>query len=1032
MDTKKYSLPDIEGTIFALESIIPSLPRFGRRRAFYLIRLGTWRFDHYIQSGSKEQLDKSILHLVEAQLLSVKPTATSILLFHILVNYLFCRLVKFKQSDDVESCVKYLRYLRNQRCQLEVTPHEDVTLNLVRALEIRVELNTCDIKEDIKEMTILCRELLNSDISGSVLENQLLSLPIAFDNLKIVPNMLPVEEVLDPLIEFFREAIVRLPYSYHLSLALAIFLAHRFYQNHSIIDSEEAITILKKILTFPSDLPQDHRSQFQDAALAGIAGISYRRFSLSNMPEYLEEATFLSRVYHSSASRDHPLRPLLSQRLAYLTEQREIEFGVEEGRYRDPDVFKLPCLSSLAASITDPNSSISDEQWEQHLRALDSMKHTDDIAEIEEAIKYCRLVLASSHCVPSLEHRNHVKLYVALGSLLFHAFRRTGKLEYIDESIAVLHDGLKTYDTPDDRFTLAFGGVLSLTARILQCQQKEDVDELIQIFASLTNDDTRLGPSYRFRFSYAWATLADCFGHPSLTDAYENVFKEMQDYLSYAPTLESQHYRLVSMREGFQDLPLFYASYQIKKGQPRKAIETLERGRALLWSEMRDFRTSTDQLRAVDPTLAAEFEAINKDLEQVTMSMAPCGNMETESIKVEDSWTTDPFSHLVAKQRQFLGDRNKLISRIRALPNFGNFLEPPSFDVLRSAALHGPVIIINHCMWRSDLLVLFRDSLSLITTTHDFYRLAIELGDRLVNARKHRRLESKEYGRALRSVLQSLYELVGKPVIEELRKMKIPEQSRVWWCPTSVFCHLPLHAMGPIPSDDGVTRYFSDIYIPSYTPSLSALIASHKPQAEGQTFQKPSILLVAQPESLKHAIPEIWTIQRLTTTVTSLISKNATPSSVVEGLRHHQFSHFVCHGKLEEGKPFNASFKLSGGRKLTLLEIVRSQLPTAEFAFLSACHTAELTEKSIPGEALHLTAAMQYCGFRSVVGTMWEMADQDGQYLAEDFYKSILSSDEPGVPYYERSARALRDAVKKLRSKKASLERWVNYVHYGA
>jgi hypothetical protein len=60
------------------------------------------------------------------------------------------------------------------------------------------------------------------------------------------------------------------------------------------------------------------------------------------------------------------------------------------------------------------------------------------------------------------------------------------------------------------------------------------------------------------------------------------------------------------------------------------------------------------------------------------------------------------------------------------------------------------------------------------------------------------------------------------------------------------------------------------------------------------------------------------------------------------------------------------------------------------------------------------------------------MADQDGQYLAEDFYKSILSSDEPGVPYYERSARALRDAVKNLRSKKVPLERWVNYVHYGA
>jgi CHAT domain-containing protein len=112
---------------------------------------------------------------------------------------------------------------------------------------------------------------------------------------------------------------------------------------------------------------------------------------------------------------------------------------------------------------------------------------------------------------------------------------------------------------------------------------------------------------------------------------------------------------------------------------------------------------------------------------------------------------------------------------------------------------------------------------------------------------------------------------------------------------------------------------------------------------------------------------------------------------------------------------------------------VRSQLPAAEFAFLSACHTAELSDGSIADEGLHLTAAVQYCGFRSVVGTMWAMADEDGEGLAELFYKSMFSSDEPGVPYHERSARALRDAVQSLRRKKRlPLEQWVNFVHYGA
>jgi CHAT domain-containing protein len=103
---------------------------------------------------------------------------------------------------------------------------------------------------------------------------------------------------------------------------------------------------------------------------------------------------------------------------------------------------------------------------------------------------------------------------------------------------------------------------------------------------------------------------------------------------------------------------------------------------------------------------------------------------------------------------------------------------------------------------------------------------------------------------------------------------------------------------------------------------------------------------------------------------------------------------------------------------------------------LSACHAAELTEESIADEALHLTAAMQYSGFRSVVGTMWEMADTDGRDLAKSFYKSLFSGEvaaATGVPYYERTAGALRDATQKLREKRGiSLERWVNFVHYGA
>jgi CHAT domain-containing protein len=200
------------------------------------------------------------------------------------------------------------------------------------------------------------------------------------------------------------------------------------------------------------------------------------------------------------------------------------------------------------------------------------------------------------------------------------------------------------------------------------------------------------------------------------------------------------------------------------------------------------------------------------------------------------------------------------------------------------------------------------------------------------------------------------------------------------------------------------------------------------------------MLLVLQPDaSMKKALDEMKIVQSVNTRVTTLISARATPTAVLERLRDHRFVHIVCHGELEQGKPFDSSFKLYRGKRLSLLDIIRSRLPDGELAFLAACHTAELTDGSLADEALHLTAAMQYCGFRSVVGTMWAMADTDGQYLAEDFYQSVFpvpaGTRRKGVRYYERTAKALRDAVVKLRRRKGigmTLERWVNFVHYGA
>jgi CHAT domain-containing protein len=142
----------------------------------------------------------------------------------------------------------------------------------------------------------------------------------------------------------------------------------------------------------------------------------------------------------------------------------------------------------------------------------------------------------------------------------------------------------------------------------------------------------------------------------------------------------------------------------------------------------------------------------------------------------------------------------------------------------------------------------------------------------------------------------------------------------------------------------------------------------------------------------------------------------------------HPWVHFSCHEKQDEEVPFDSCFKVQG-KPLRLINIVREGLPHAELAFLAACHSAA-GDLERPNEGFHLAAGMQFAGFRSVVGTMWTMADEDGPLLSETFYKHMFRRKSGKVDHRD-SAVALSKAVNALRRNGVPFERWINFVHYG-
>jgi len=1039
-DVVTGSTTDIDDLISHYQRILASIPRSHPLHFLIVQHLGVAYYSRSVRSRQKKDLDRSILSFTEAIFIAPpwdRNGQNIIQNLYLLAYGLLIRSDQFNQSSDAQHCAAYFRYLRSQPPETFCISCDDFKPLFLCALASQVKWGVGDVPK-IDEMTVHCRELFASNIPQPILETAVIQLVAAYQSYHTQPLL---EENLDleELIKCLREVNRRFE-SHAFAYALAHFLMLRFETSDSLDDYKEAMTLFDKVTSsgFNGDSPG---SYFDDAAHSS-AILSYNRAITYGNPEHMEEAVYRCRAYLRIPHADNSRRGIITNLLAKFMRMRSVRFGVMEGlqevRPRNTEATYVPSFSRLAASLLDKSTTNNTRWWagprasNDHLRALNYVGHTTDMAEIQEAITYCRLLLAS--CGP-----NNLLIASparALGDILFHAFKCTNKTEYIDESIDVLRRILEMSITKWAHFEVINLLLRALSIRISLSGDQKDFDEFMRLVSTACND-TYASVRHRFLMSRNWTDNARRNGHQTTTTAYETAITLMQDTLLFAPTLETQHFNIVALRNAYEELPLEIASYEVGRGRLKEAIQALERGRALIWSELRGLRTSIHQLEVHPHSahLAEEFTAVNRELEMLTTSISS-GTVMNGNDNVEAGTGTgmDEFGRVVVRHRELLAKRKQVVSKIRSLPGLEGFSETPTFDTLRSAAAHGPVVIINHSKWRSDILIVLHDAHpSLITTTDDFYNHAIELRNRLLRTREREQdLQSKQYKRALRSVLKGLYELVGQPVIEELRRLRIPEQSRIWWCPTSVFCSLPLHAMGPIPSNDGVACYFSDLYIPSYTPTLSALIEARKHRKS--SLEKPSVLLVANPDgAMKQAWPEIWFIRRLDTKVTTLFGEMAKPSAVLEGLQDHRFAHFVCHGNLVPEKPFDAHFRLHGENRLTLLDIVRSRLPTAQFAFLSACHTAELTEGSIADEGLHLTAAVQYCGFRSVVGTMWAMADEDGGDLTELFYTSMFSSGGPEVPYHEISARALRDAVRSLRKKKRlPLEQWVNFVHYGA
>ncbi|KAG9078681.1 hypothetical protein FRC06_008244, partial [Ceratobasidium sp. 370] len=258
-------------------------------------------------------------------------------------------------------------------------------------------------------------------------------------------------------------------------------------------------------------------------------------------------------------------------------------------------------------------------------------------------------------------------------------------------------------------------------------------------------------------------------------------------------------------------------------------------------------------------------------------------------------------------------------------------------------------------------------------------------------------------------------------------KERTGQLPHITWCATGPLAFLPIHAAGYY--DDPPSRVF-DYVVSSYTPTLSAMLASHRTPTEFR-----GILAVGQANTagctpLPGTVAELEAISAQAGSVcyTQIDGENATREAILAGMETHDWVHLACHGSQNIADPTKSAFHLHDGT-LDLATITRKSMKGASLAFLSACQTATGDEK-LADEAVHLAAGMLVAGYRAVIATMWSIHDSDAPVIAEKLYGSLLKD---GVPDGSRAARGLHDAVEYLRNKVGEKEytRWVPYVHFG-
>ncbi|KAJ7082507.1 CHAT domain-containing protein [Mycena epipterygia] len=810
---------------------------------------------------------------------------------------------------------------------------------------------------------------------------------------------------------------------------LAVMLYKRFQTRGDAKDLENAIELHHEALALCPALHPE-RGGF----LSNLANLLHRRFQikgnagdLDNAIELHREALDLRPAPHlEHVSSLNNLGIVLQERFQTRGDVEDIENAIE---------LHHEALDLCPALHPNRGGFLSNLANALHRR----FQTRRDGEDLHNAIKLHHEAL---DLCPAAHPEHHMSLN-NLANALYEQFKIRGDAEDLDNAIELLHKALHLHPAPhpdrgsslnnlahvlQTRFQTR-GDVGDLDSAIKLCTEAQDVmqpphplrgialghlaGKLMNKYANCSHytimEDAIIAlressgylpspVSHRCNIATTWAQYADKHNHDSALEAYQTSVELLPQQAMLGLDIQSRQKAL--MLKSTIGLATDAAACASRLNEIGKAVEFLEAGRSVFWSQALQLHASLDDLEAAHPKKAERIRNISKKLEVgshravASIRMLPAVHKDHMMLDKDD-----------AHYRKLNAEWVEALNEVRQQPGFQRLLRPKLIDELKAAAINGPIIILNvsrssctafivtlsedvqpvnleNLTWdRTQLLVdllhalLSQNSVHTIQTLTKIQGREVSTGFPMPQERLKGTVETSEQqtpNRVFGWLLQELWTLIVQPVFHALELKKSDHPSRLWWCPTGPLTFLPIHAAGIYSPHD--TDCVSDYVVSSYTHALTTLL--NPPTQTASPFKMTAVIqpttdncsdlpaTVEELTQIKQQVPSQW--------LTSL--GDTTPATVNVTLQHLQESsivHFACHGTQDLQNPIETGLLLTDGRlKVSELMQGKSQKKSMTLAFLSACETAK-GDDTMPDEAMHLAATLLFAGFRGVVATMW-------------------------------------------------------------